>query len=282
MGHVTEDETPEGPRLGGGAAFGGLLAHRFEAPVTILTAVDDAFPYLGALAGIEVRRIPSPDRTRFENRYRRDGSREQTILSRAAMIPEPTVRRAVRELPPRSAVLYAPVADEIGGTAPLPRPPGPGALAGAVPQGLLRRWDSAGRVSARWSREALGSLAGLDFVSVSETEVPERGDLPVPLVAVTRGRRGAILRRAGLPPLDVPAVRGVEVDPTGAGDVFAAALFIGLWRALPVEEAARWAAAAAAISVESPGTAGIPALEEVSARLSARAAESRQDSPGRR
>jgi len=58
------------------------------------------------------------------------------------------------------------------------------------------------------------------------------------------------------------------VDPTGAGDVFAAALFIGLWSAMPAERAARLAAAAAAISIESPGTEGIQTLEEANARLS--------------
>ena len=37
---------------------------------------------------------------------------------------------------------------------------------------------------------------------------------------------------------------------------------------MPAERAARLAAAAAAISIESPGTEGIPTLEEANARLS--------------
>ena len=281
VGHLTEDLTPDGPRLGGAAAFAGLLAHRFGHRVTILTAADPSFPYLDALAGVQVRRAPSPERTRFENRYLADGSREQTILSRAAVIPEAEVRRAVDELPPGSAVLYCPVADEIGGAGPLPRLRGPGALAGAVPQGLLRSWDAAGRVSVEWSPETLARLPGLDFVSLSETELPDRGEFAVPFVAVTRGRRGAVLRRSGLPPMEIPAVRSAEVDPTGAGDVFAAALFVGLWKTMPPEDAARLAAAAAAISIESPGTAGVPTLTEAKARISASAAESRPGSPGR-
>ena len=268
MGHLTEDLTPEGPRLGGAAAFAGLLARRFGAPATILTAVDAAFPYFEALAEIRVDRIQSPDRTRFRNRYRTDGSREQTILSRAATIPESAIHRAVAGLPGGSAVLYVPVADELGGRGALPRPPGRGALAGAAPQGLIRRWNAAGQVSTHWSARALGRLASLDLLSLSETELPEGMGLPVPLVAVTRGRRGAVLRRPGLPAVKIPASPGVEVDPTGAGDVFAAALFMGLWNGAPAEAAARLAATAAAISVESPGTGGIPTLEEASARLS--------------
>ena len=268
VGHLTEDLTPDGPRLGGAAAFAGLVAQRFRVPAAILTAVDGAFPYLEALAGIPVYRMRSRNRTRFRNRYRPDGSREQTILSRAAAIPESEIRRAVSDLPPGSAVLYAPVADELGGSGALPRPRGRGALAGAAPQGLIRRWDAAGRVSAHWSARAPGRLAGLDFLSLSETELPEGVELPVPLVAVTRGRHGAVLRRPGLPAVDIPASPGAEVDPTGAGDVFAAALLLGLWNGGQAEDAARLAAAAAAISVESPGTEGIPTLEEANARLS--------------
>ena len=269
MGHLTEDLTPEGPRLGGAAAFAGLLAHRFGARVTILTAADAAFPYLDAFAGIPIRRVPSAERTRFQNRYLPNGSREQTILARAAVIPETEIRRAVGELPPGSAVFYGPVADELGGAGPLPRPSGSRTLAGAAPQGLLRRWDTAGRVSIRWSPEVLERLVGLDVISLSETEFPEGIDLTAPLVAVTRGRRGAVLRRSGLPPMEIPTIPGAQVDPTGAGDVFAAALLVGLWNALSAERAAQLAAAAAAITVESPGTEGIPTLAEANARISA-------------
>ena len=269
VGHLTEDLTPQGPRLGGAAAFAGLLADRFGARVTILTATDAAFPYLDVFAGIAIRRVPSRDRTRFENRYRKNGAREQTILSRAAVIPETEIRRAVGELPSGSAVFYSPVADELGGAGPLPRPDGPRALAGAALQGLLRRWDNTGRVSIRWSPEIVGRLLSLDLVSVSETEFPEGTDLPLPIVAVTRGRRGATLFRPRHPTTEVPAAPAAEVDPTGAGDVFAAALLIGLWNQEPVHQAAQLAAAAAAISVESPGTEGIPTLEEANARISA-------------
>ncbi len=269
MGHLTEDRTPDGPRLGGAAAFAGLLAHRSGVPTAILTAVDAAFPFLDELTGITVDRVHSTHRTCFRNRYRSDGSREQTILSRAATIPESGIHRAAAELPPGSAVLYAPVADELGGRNALPRPRGRGALAGAAPQGLIRRWDAAGQVSTHWSARALERLAGLDLVSLSETELPEGIELSVPLLAVTRGRHGALIRRPGLPAVEVPASPGAEVDPTGAGDVFAAALFLGLWKGAPAEDAARLAAAAAAISVESPGTEGVPTLEKASVRLSA-------------
>lgn len=261
MGHLTEDLTEEGPRLGGAAAFAGLLAHRFGASTTILTAADAAFPFLDALAGIRLVRLPSADRTRFENRYRRDGRREQWIHSRAAVIPESAQRRAAAELPPGSAILYAPVAQELGGAGPLRRSAGAGSLAGAIPQGLLRRWDAAGRVSVSWPRGLARRLVGLDLISLADEEVEDEILPPVPVLALTRGRDGAVLRRRGLPDLAFPAATASEVDPTGAGDVFAAALFLSLWRGVALEASARLAAAAAAITVESPGVVGVPTLE---------------------
>lgn len=170
-------------------------------------------------------------------------------------------------LPEGSAVLYGPVADELEGFATLPRPSGSGALAGAAPQGLLRRWDAEGKVSVGWPPGISRRLAALDLVSLSEAELPAGENLIVPLLAITRGRRGAVIRRPGTPDTEVSAAPGAEVDPTGAGDVFAAALFVSLWRGLPIERAAPLAAAAAAISVESPGTSGIPTLEEARARI---------------
>ena len=271
VGHLTEDRTREGPRLGGAAAFAGLLAHRFGAPTTILTAADAAFPFLDALAGIRILRLPSDGRTRFDNHYRKDGTRRQRILGRAAEIPESALRRTVAALPPGSAVLYAPVARELGGSGTLPRPSGEGSFAAAAPQGLLRRWDAEGRVAVSRPDGLADRLAALDLVSLAEAELPEAAPLPVPLLAITRGRRGALLRRPGLPDEEAPPAPAAETDPTGAGDVFAAALFVSLWRGLPLRRAAGLAAAAAAISVEFPGTAGVPTLEQAAARVSERA-----------
>ena len=180
VGHLTEDRTREGPRLGGAAAFAGLLAHRFGAPTTILTAADAAFPFLDALAGIRILRLPSDGRTRFDNHYRKDGARRQRILGRAAEIPESELRRTVAALPPGSAVLYAPVARELGGSGTLPRPSGEGSFAAAAPQGLLRRWDAEGRVAVSRPDGLADRLAGLDLVSLAEAELPEATPLPVP------------------------------------------------------------------------------------------------------
>jgi sugar/nucleoside kinase (ribokinase family) len=60
-----------------------------------------------------------------------------------------------------------------------------------------------------------------------------------------------------------------EVDATGAGDVFAAVLFLEYHRRGDPWEAARAAACAAAASVEAPGPDAIPDRSALEARLKA-------------
>ncbi len=249
VGHLTEDRLASGPRLGGAAAYAGLLAARFGVRTRILTAADPDFPF--AVEGCREIRIPSPTRTVFENRYR-DGERRQRLLGVASPIPEARIREALAALPPGGSVLYAPVASELDGAWAFPRPRR--GLAGALPQGLLRVAGPDGRVRLRRPAGLPARLAGLDLVVLSRSEA---FPLDAGAVAITDGKRGATLRSGG-EELRIPAVPAVERDPTGAGDVFGTALMIGLMEGRPLAAAGRLAAAAAALAVEADGTAGVP------------------------
>lgn len=92
--------------------------------------------------------------------------------------------------------------------------------------------------------------------------------LPVPELLVTLGAQGARFRDIdGV--IEVPAPRVTPVDTTGAGDTFAGWFCAARDRGLPIPDALREAAQAAAIQVTRPGTAqAIPDLEEVRAALS--------------
>jgi sugar/nucleoside kinase (ribokinase family) len=57
-----------------------------------------------------------------------------------------------------------------------------------------------------------------------------------------------------------------EVDPTGAGDVFAAAFLVALRERRPVPLASRFATAAASLSVEGPGLTAIASRAAVERR----------------
>jgi sugar/nucleoside kinase (ribokinase family) len=60
-----------------------------------------------------------------------------------------------------------------------------------------------------------------------------------------------------------PAQEVTEVDPTGAGDIFAAAFFYRLYTTRDPWEAARFATQLATISVTRPGLRGVPTPEEI-------------------
>jgi len=88
-------------------------------------------------------------------------------------------------------------------------------------------------------------------------------------VVVTMGSRGAhLFDKDGA--THVPAVSVEAVDPTGAGDAFAAALAVYLAVGLPLRDAARRASVVAALTVTRIGTqAAFPSLAEVNERLAA-------------
>jgi sugar/nucleoside kinase (ribokinase family) len=89
----------------------------------------------------------------------------------------------------------------------------------------------------------------------------------VPLVVLTRGANGfTVFGDAGCHDFEAPTAQ--EVDPTGAGDVFAAA-FLVRWRETggDLEATARFAATAAALSTEAEGFDGVATRERIEAAM---------------
>jgi sugar/nucleoside kinase (ribokinase family) len=86
------------------------------------------------------------------------------------------------------------------------------------------------------------------------------------MVAVTRGWQGvSILSREG--DVDVPGYPRAEIDPTGAGDVFAAAFLVGYEERSDPQEAAVFACCAASCAVEGVGAASLGDRAEVLRRM---------------
>ena len=111
----------------------------------------------------------------------------------------------------------------------------------------------------------LKSLAGVD-----DTEAAARALLaPGPrAVLATLGGRGAALFERDRPPLRLPGHAVAVADTIGAGDTLTGALAAALARGEPIEAAARWANAAAALSVTGHGAiGGMPTRDAVAALL---------------
>jgi ribokinase len=94
------------------------------------------------------------------------------------------------------------------------------------------------------------------------------GSLPDTVVVVeTRGPEGVIIRRGGAE-TRVEAPRVEAVDTTGAGDCFNGVFAAGLAEDMQLEEAAKRAAIAAALSVTKVGAReGMPTRAELDAFL---------------
>jgi sugar/nucleoside kinase (ribokinase family) len=135
-------------------------------------------------------------------------------------------------------------------------------------QGWLRDWDSNGRVRfGEWPEASyVLNSASAAVVSVEDVRSDERiieGMVTqVQVMAVTEGAAGARLYWNG----DVRRFRppaAIEVDPIGAGDIFAAIFFARLNATKDPWEATRCANALASISVTRPGLQGVPTPFEV-------------------
>ena len=89
----------------------------------------------------------------------------------------------------------------------------------------------------------------------------------VPLLVATDGRHGATLFQHGVTE-SFPAYPTIEVDPTGAGDVFATAFLVHLYQQGDPRKAVDFANCVASLSIEQQGTTGIPTMQEVQKKLS--------------
>jgi sugar/nucleoside kinase (ribokinase family) len=268
VGHVTIDHVSGRKRLGGAAAFASLTAARLGLRAGVVTSAGSGFPFWQTLREVEIHWQEAPRTTEFANIY--DGSeRRQRVLAQAASLTEASLGSIRSRLREDAAVLYCPVVHE----AQIPLAPlAPRGLAGVAPQGFFRRWNEAGFVEARDWEEAPRALASADVVSMSEDDHPAPEELAEEFrgraFAVTRGASGARVYSQG-DVYDLPAFPAAEVDPTGAGDVFAAAFLIALRERQGVVRAARFATSVASFAVEAPGVEGIPTRAAVEARLEA-------------
>lgn len=263
IGHVAKDLAPDGWRLGGSVAYAALTAQALGWPAGLVTAcAAELDPALAALTGLSVHRRLSPESTTFENCYGPAG-RTQYLRSRAALLSAAEVPAEWRQ--PR-IVHLAPLDDELDvdllGAF-------PGARLGLTVQGWLRQWDAAGRVSYHtWpAADRVLPHVGAAILSVEDVRddwnLLEHWAALTPILVVTQAAQGCTVFVRGAGRRQIPGQPQPEVDPTGAGDVFAAAFLIQLAETGDPWAAARLANAVAAQAVTRVGLAGVPTAAEV-------------------
>jgi len=258
IGGITVDDL-----VGSGEGAGGAARHATEAAlaaglrVAVLTVageepvVRQALDRLGAQA--DVVRHPAPSSIRFEHHGTDDARRLRLRgVTDPIRVPQP------RRLPVAAAVLFAPVAGEVGADTVLAvRAP----FRAAGLQGWLRQTDPDGWVMTRplpmLEPDLAGALRGLDLLIAS---LEDLGALdgpaalaqirawagPRPQLVVTAGTEGAWLDD-GLDPASHVRAEVIEGRHTiGAGDAFAAVLVARRGAGRNLRDAAEDAASATA------------------------------------
>ena len=279
-------DDPRGWRLGGGVTYSALLTARLGVRTAALvgvdaTAVDATELDLLRDAGVDLATVVLERAPVFDNVEGPAGRRQ---ISHVASDPLPPDR-----LPPAWADapgwILAPVAGELpdGWVDLLPR----AATVALGWQGLLRHLPSGGSVT-RISPRRSPLVERADLLGISRDDVDpaislrELTDLLHPgatLVVTESARGGLVMEAAPDGPIHLrryPAIPSLAPqDPTGAGDVFLAALAAA--RIEPRLVGGRiaqgydllLAAAAASLVLEAPGLFGVPDRGAVRSRMTA-------------
>jgi len=261
IGTVCQDLTDEGFVAGGTVAYSGLTARNLGCRTAAITSFADDFAFEERLPGIEVVRQPSPVTTTYQNVYV-NGQRQQFVRAVAsgidnALVPDTWKGAPIVHLGPLVQEVNANVVELF-----------PDALIGVTPQGWMRQWDETGRVTPTHWNPSGHTLRRVKALILSEEDVG--GDLDVvaeyaslvEILVLTSGWKGSTVYWDGRI-TDVPTRSTSEIDPTGAGDIYAAAFLVRLAETADPLEAAHFANLVASCSVERSGIDGIPTREEI-------------------
>jgi hypothetical protein len=269
-------DDPRGWRLGGGVTYAALATARLGLRTAAVIGVDELAheaPELDTLraAGVDLLPVRLARGPVFENRETAKG-RVQTAVVAGMPLPVVGVPDSWRAASGWSLV---PVAGEVDEAWLDPIPDA--AIVGVGWQGFLRHLADGERVGRR-APEPNGVLRRADLVGVSRFDVAPETSLtdllamlrPGARLLVTHGAQGGLLVTTasdGEAPevwRYLPTATDREVDPTGAGDTFLAALLavtirpslLGASRGRGAD--LRFAAAAGSLAVEAVGLAGVP------------------------
>lgn len=227
VGHITADVQVDGTiRAGGTVLYAARVAEALGVAVAVVTASEPQFAHTALSVPHHV--VPSVHTTTFENVYQGD-VRVQYIRQRADTLPAEALPLAWRSAP---ILHYAPVANEIALAEVVSLHP---QLLGLTIQGWLRAWDALGRVRfCEWQPPAhicqphcLAVASIEDFAGDWQAVHALAGHFPQ--LVITQAAGGATVFQHGVA-THLPTQPVTATHPTGAGDVFATALFLRFYQ----------------------------------------------------
>ena len=267
IGHFCQDVTPNGYTIGGGAAYSTVTARNLGLGTHAVTSVAEDFNRKNpVLDRINVTYHDSIETTIFDNQYDQYGKRRQMILGIGDKLQPSHIPI---ELQNTDIVYLCPIADEVD---PELVRCFKHCLIGVTPQGWMRQWGSSRQVRPKRWDTAEKILSHTDILVLSDEDIlanPKDLDKYIQwtkIVVLTRGKNGAVLYENGQV-IESSSYSVKEVDPTGAGDVFAAAFLINYYDTGSSVSALNFAHCVASFAVEGRGLTAIPTLEQVRNRI---------------
>lgn len=276
VGNITKDEliTKAGRRIAlGGASYAAIAAAKLGWKARIVSRGNselEAWAERLRGKGIMVDVQPDDSLTHFLNDYS-SGRRRQWLLSHTGPIAyDPSWEADVIHINPMFGEVGA---EEVG------RAKGRCELLSLDVQGFVRGLEGSRVVGRFWiGRGAF--LRNVDLLKIGRDEaglVSRMGDpwgicnelsgFGPRVIELTLGEGGSLIFAGDRRDIyEVPAYRTREVDPTGAGDVYAAAFAIKYFGSRDALEAGLFASAAASFAVEAFGIDGIAERERVEER----------------
>jgi sugar/nucleoside kinase (ribokinase family) len=263
VGHVTKDLLSDNSFITGGTVtYAAVVAKNLGWQPIIVTVAASDFRPPKYLADVDWRISPSPETLTFRNDYDSGGNRIQTIgpLAREMTpkdIPADCHQANLVHLCPLSPKLSASILDSFNNS-----------LLVSTPQGWMRSWDAQGIVSLGDWPNATKILPKLQIAVISIEDIEGNWSIAedwaklVPVLVVTLGAEGCAVFYGGQRYI-IPPRPSQPVDPTGAGDVFAAAFFIRYQETQDLWQSAYFANVTASIAIERPGPEGSPLRVEV-------------------
>ncbi len=276
VGHITHDRYGQTLAPGGSVLYAAKTLQALGVEAAIATSLGDDFVFQDQLEGITLSVIQCSATTVFENTYPKDAPRLMLVEHTAEPV---TPTNLPIELSDIDILFLAPVIGEVSlieWLSALQKKAIKARIVGIGLQGFLKQPgrlyepDRPGRMLAPTEFKLPDSLPlGVTAAFMSKEDLDGFADKDllgnlrrmISIVAVTDGEQGATVYykekviEVGIRPTKA-------VDPTGAGDTFAAAFLFSLASGDSVEQAAKTASAAASIAVEAKGPAALSRARE--------------------
>ncbi len=263
IGHISRDVVsteldPSGYSVGGTVSFSAEIAHALNCRAAVLTSTRPDFDYQNAIPNATVVSVPSEETTSFSNIYKPEG-RTQIVHQLAGWVSAEHLPKGWEDTP---IVHLGPITNCIDAELVYAFPD---SIIGVTPQGWMREWGDDGLVRQIPLQFADILLPNAAAVIIGEEDLTDRAELDMmraksKLLVMTRSSQGCIVFD-GDTVYDVPAPTVVELNATGAGDIFATAFFVQLWRSqMNVLDSAEFANKIASATVTQPDLAAKVAI----------------------